>query len=70
MQSLLFPKSTFNKTQVRSWIKKHKQYKLSSIDGTGNYWRVRQYNPESFSKMRTKALGSRGIKAVIGVVKK
>ena len=69
IQSLLFPKKKFNKTQAKAWAKSH-GYAASGVDGSGEYWRIRQYNPSEFSRMRTKALGKRGIKAVIGVVKK
>jgi hypothetical protein len=69
VQSLLLPKSRFNRAQAKAWAKSH-GYKSATIEEGKTYWRIRQYNPGNFSKMRTMTLDAKsGVKAVIGVVK-
>jgi hypothetical protein len=71
VQSLLFPKKKFTKSQAKAWAKKH-GYHAGTVDsGSGEYLSIRQYNPSDFSRIRTKTLpGGSGVKARIGVVKK
>lgn len=68
VQSLIFPKSKFTAAQAKTWARAH-GYSTAGFEETGSSYRIRQYDPQHFSRFRTSALGSRGIKAVIGVVK-
>lgn len=69
VQSVLVPKKGFSKEKAKAWVSSHKFY-TGGMDESSDYYRFRQYNPEHFSRMRTKAFpGGRGIKAVYGVVK-
>jgi hypothetical protein len=40
---------------------------MPRIHATKRYWRVRIHEPSRYVRMRTKKLGKRGIKAIIGV---
>jgi len=67
-QSFIFPKDKFTKKQALAWLRSHGHY-TGGLEETGSSYRARQYDPKYFSRFRTMALGSRGIKAVVAVVK-
>ena len=46
VQSVLIPKNKFSLSQAKSWLKKHDFY-TDGIDPTANYYRARQYDPDS-----------------------
>jgi hypothetical protein len=67
VQSLLFPRSSFDARSAKSWARSH-GYRASKTHVIGGYVRVRQHPPGEFvrSSFRTIPFGSGGIKAVIG----
>lgn len=69
VQTLLFPKSIWNRKSASAWVKKH-GFKTSKVDITEDHFRYRQQEPILFQpkSFRTIALkkGPKPIKAVIG----
>lgn len=75
LQTLIFDKKYFNKSMIRNWIKSNdfiidKRLRKPIMD-YGNFFRVRQRNPDWFDKktFTKKGLGL-GVKGVYGVIKK
>jgi hypothetical protein len=68
VQSYIFPKSKFTRAQAVAWLKKNKKF-TGGIDETSASYRARQYDPKHFKRFRTMAIGKRGVRAIIGVVK-
>lgn len=64
VQSLIFPRDKWTKTEARAWLKSH-GYKSRSVDETSQSWRFRQEDPDQFDVLRTKTFGD-NIKAVVG----
>lgn len=62
VQSLLFPRSTYNVPMAKSWARSH-GYKSGSVDVTAQYIHLVQADPAMFSVIRTIPLGGKGIKA-------
>jgi len=69
IQTLLFDKKKFSRSQAVSWAKDH-DFKSSKVDETENFFRLRQRKPNDFKRdsFRTKELTS-GIKGVFGRLK-
>jgi len=68
IQSLLFPKDSFNLTQAEKWADKNK-YKTNHINTTANFIRMRQKDPGKYNLFRTIKLKN-GVKALIAVKEK
>lgn len=67
IQTLIFAHEAFkNEDYVKAWAREH-GFKYGSVDETGTSWRLRQQEPENFTKdsFRTITITD-GVKAVIG----
>lgn len=62
VQSLLFPRGTYNVPMAKSWARSH-GYKSGTVDVTAQYIHLVQADPAIFSVIRTIPLGGKGIKA-------
>lgn len=77
VQSLLFPKKHYTKTQAIAWIKqankkrKHHKYKFSGADSAKNFYRFRQFKPAPRRMHRIITFPhSHGVKAVVELFKR
>lgn len=68
IQSLIFDREKFSPEEARAWLKDHEGFGDYGVDETQTSYRYRQYDPEHFSRFRTRELAD-GIVAVMGVVK-
>lgn len=70
VQTLIFPKAQgFTRAKAKGWAKRN-GFKFGKVDETGTSYRLRQKDPKNFSTMRTIPMGSDGVKAVIGPLKR
>jgi len=69
IQTLIFSRTSFNKSQARAWAKSH-GFKSSKVDETATSYRIRQRDPSAFrpGSMRTIKITT-GVKAVVGHLK-
>jgi hypothetical protein len=67
VQTILFPREKFTPLRAKAWAQHH-GFKYGKVDTTGDYQRLRQYDPNKFVKgtFRTISFGKGGIKAVVG----
>jgi hypothetical protein len=63
VQSLLFPTFKFTATGAKEWARAH-GYRHASVDTTGAYHRIRQFDPDG-AACRTIPFGDSGIKAIV-----
>lgn len=68
IQSLLFSKEFFGKSEAKSWAKKH-GFVYAKVDTTKNYHRLRQYSPTHIKVVGTNEIAD-GVLAVYGLPKK
>jgi hypothetical protein len=67
VQTLLFTRGEFTPRSARAWATRH-GFKGGFVDGANaasGALRIRQRDPNGFSRLRTVAL-TRGVKAVVG----
>jgi len=67
IQSYLFSKEHWNKTQAREWLKQHRKV-VGFIDEDG-YLHARQIEPDLFNRRSLRTIDinlAKGIKAVVG----
>jgi hypothetical protein len=70
IQSLIFDKSEFNKTEAKFWAYKH-NFKHEGIDEKANTYRIRQKDPKMFTEDGFRTIQLRqGVQATIGCPKK
>ena len=70
IQTLIFPNEKFTRAQALSFARRH-GFKTSKVDETDTSFRIRQKDPDDFSRIRTISLAdSGGVKATVGVRKR
>jgi len=67
VQTLIFQKGTFTKSQAKRWAIDH-GYKASKVDEEPDAWRLRQHPPSRYVRIRTRDF-SPSIRANIGFLK-
>jgi hypothetical protein len=64
VQTLIFSKSHFSRTQAVAWARGH-GFSARKVDVKPSTWRIRQSDPRGFERMRTVRFAP-GVEAVIG----
>ena len=70
VQSVLLPKTEFDKHAAKEWVRKYK-FPRTAVDGRGNFWRFRQLDPDDVDPESyvTKPVGEHGALLVLARVK-
>lgn len=67
VQSVMFPKSRWSRSEARAWLREHGYHGLA-VDEKPNTLRYRQVDPKRCGMFRTITFG-KGIKAVVCCIK-
>ncbi len=65
IQSVRFPRDSFNITKAQEWLKEHNMQPIKHVDVTVNWYRYRIHPPSMFKSFRIVRL-SNGVQIVIG----
>jgi hypothetical protein len=52
IQTLIFPKMHWTEEEAVSWAKEH-DFRADKVDETEDSWRIRQFDPDEFERLRT-----------------